>query len=194
LAVNAGVDAIGLNFWHASKRVVTVAQAREVCAQLPPFVTVVALFVNAEQAEIEQILQQVPVDLLQFHGDEEPEFCRQFNKPYLKALRMRADIDVAAAAVKYSDANGLLLDAYREGVPGGTGERFEWQRIPLHLRGQITLAGGLTADNVAEAVAAVGPYAVDVSGGVERSAGVKHAQKIDCFVDAVTRADYRANG
>jgi len=193
LAVEAGVDAIGLNFWPSSKRVVTVAQAQEICAQLPAFVTVVALFVNAERTEIEQILRQVPVDLLQFHGDEEPAFCRMFSKPYVKALRMRSDIDLEAAAIKYSDASGLLLDAYRKGVPGGTGERFEWQRIPVNMRGQITLAGGLTADNVAEAVAAVAPYAVDVSGGVEQSAGVKHAAKISSFVDAVARADRSAS-
>lgn len=189
LAVNAGVDAIGLNFWESSKRFVTVTQAQQICAQLPPFVTVVALFVNADAAEIEQIIQRVPVDLLQFHGDEEAPFCRQFNKPYLKALRMRADIDVAAAAIHYSDATGLLLDAYREGVPGGTGERFEWQRIPLQLRAKITLAGGLTAANVAEAVTAVRPYSVDVSGGVEYSAGVKEAAKIEQFVAAVGAAD-----
>ena len=132
---------------------------------------------------------QLPVDLLQFHGDETPEQCQFWGKPYIKALRMKEGVDIAAELALYRSAKGLLLDAYRAGVPGGTGESFDWQRIPAQYCGQMILAGGLTPDNIAQAVTTVRPYAVDVSGGVEDSPGIKDAEKIQAFVAAVQQAD-----
>jgi phosphoribosylanthranilate isomerase len=186
VAVKAGADALGLVFYAPSPRAVDIEQAREICAAIPAFVTTVALTVNAEPELMEQILG-LPVDLLQFHGDETAEQCQRWTHPYIKALRMKGDADVAASLRQYSSAKGLLLDAYQPGVPGGTGERFDWQRIPAAYRQQIILAGGLDPGNVAEAIAQVGPFAVDVSGGVEASHGIKDPAKVQAFIDAVKR-------
>lgn len=183
----AGADAIGLVFYPPSPRHVTLEQAAAICAQLPVFVSVVALSVDMPVAELQTVLQQVPIDVLQFHGEESPEHCQQFGKPYLKALRVRPELDIDAAMQRYHGANGILLDAYRKGVPGGTGERFDWELIPVHCRSKIVLAGGLTPENVGEAVATVKPYAVDVSGGVEKAPGVKDAQKVADFIQQASR-------
>lgn len=187
-AVNAGADAIGLVFYPQSPRNVSIEQARAICAGLPPFVTVVALCVDKPVVEVQALLSELPVDLLQFHGDEAPEYCAQFGKPFIKALRVRSDVDVSQQIARYSAANGILLDTYRKGMPGGTGESFDWQLIPAAHRANIVLAGGLTPANVAAAIAAVGPYAVDVSGGVESAPGVKDAAKITAFIEQVNRA------
>lgn len=183
-AAAAGADAIGLVFYAKSPRAVDIEQAREILAALPPFVTAVGLFVDAERSELERILASVPLDLLQFHGDESVQQCEAFGRPYIKALRVKAGDDIAAQVARYPSAQGILLDAYVEGVPGGTGEAFDWSLIPQMLSKPLILAGGLRPDNVAEAVSRVRPYAVDVSGGVEASKGVKDVEKVDAFIRA----------
>jgi len=184
-AVEAGADAIGLVFYAKSPRAVTVQQARAIIAALPPFVTTVGLFVNASRCELGEILDAVPLDLLQFHGDESVADCEGWHRPYIKALRVKAGDDIAAACEAYPSASGILLDTYVEGVPGGTGEAFDWSLIPPGLRKPIILAGGLTPDNVAQAIARVRPYAVDVSGGVEQGKGIKDHARIHAFMQAV---------
>jgi len=183
-AVAAGADAIGLVFYAKSPRAVDIEQARAILAALPPFVTTVGLFVDAERSELECILASVQLDLLQFHGDESVQQCEAFGRPYIKALRVKAGDDIAAQAARYPSAQGILLDAYVEGVPGGTGEAFDWSLIPQALSKPLILAGGLRPDNVAEAVSRVRPYAVDVSGGVEASKGVKDVEKVGAFIRA----------
>lgn len=184
-AVEAGADAIGLVFYAQSPRAVTVQQARAIIAALPPFVTTVGLFVNASACELNETLDAVPLDLLQFHGDETPEQCEGYHRPYIKALRVKAGDDIAAACAAYASASGILLDTYVEGVPGGTGQAFDWSLIPQGLSKPIILAGGLSVQNVAQAIAQVQPYAVDVSGGVEKSKGIKDHDKIRAFMQAV---------
>ncbi|WP_068830128.1 phosphoribosylanthranilate isomerase [Pseudomonas sp. BMS12] len=183
-AAALGADAIGLVFYAKSPRAVTVEQARAIIAALPPFVTTVGLFVDIGRDELQQILARVPLDLLQFHGDESAEQCEGFGRPYIKALRVKAGDDIAAQVRSYPGASGILLDTYVEGVPGGTGAAFDWSLVPQELGKPVILAGGLHAGNVAEAVARVRPYAVDVSGGVEASKGIKDARKIDAFIRA----------
>jgi len=185
LAAEAGADAIGLVFYAKSPRAVDVRQARAIIAALPPFVTTVGLFVDASSCELGEILDAVPLDLLQFHGDESPAFCDGFRRPYIKALRVKPGDDIAARVEAYKDAAGILLDTYVPGIPGGTGEAFDWSLVPQGLSKPIILAGGLTAENVAEAIKQVRPYAVDVSGGVEASKGIKDAEKIRAFMRAV---------
>ncbi len=180
-AARLGADAIGLVFYNKSPRAVTPKQAAEIAAALPPFVSIVGLFVDPDPVNVEVVLAQVSLDLIQFHGNETPEFCASFGRPYLKAVRMREGVDLAAERERYSDARGLLLDTYQSGTPGGTGEAFEWDRVPEDLAASIVLAGGLTPDNVAAAVKQVQPYAVDVSGGVEASKGIKDAAKLAAF-------------
>lgn len=188
-AVEAGADAIGLVFYPPSPRVVTPEQARAICAVLPPFVTVTALFVDAAEAAVRGLLDRLPIDLLQFHGDEPPAYCECFRRPYMKALRVRPELDLNGQAAGYRSAAALLLDAYRPGVPGGTGETFDWGLIPRDLGCPVVLAGGLNAGNVARAIARVRPYAVDVSGGVERAKGIKDKAKIEAFMNEVSCAE-----
>ncbi len=183
-AVTLGADALGLVFYAASPRAVTVSQAQAIVAALPPFVTPVGLFVDAPAAQVHEVLAAVPLALLQFHGEESPAYCAAFQRPYLKALRMRPTLDLHQAASAYATAQGLLLDTYVPGVKGGTGLVFDWQQIPRGVSKPLVLAGGLTADNVAEAIATVQPYAVDVSGGVEASKGVKDPAKMAAFIQA----------
>lgn len=185
VAAEAGADAIGLVFYDRSPRAVSVQQARAIIAALPPFVTTVGLFVNASRCEIGEILDAVPLDLLQFHGDETSAQCEGHGRPYIKALRVRPGEDIAACCAEYNQASGILLDTYVPGVPGGTGEAFDWSLVPADLGKPVILAGGLTADNVRAAIAQVSPYAVDVSGGVEASKGVKDAEKIRAFIREV---------
>jgi len=181
-AVDAGADAIGLVFYDLSPRCVEIEQAAKIQKALPPFVTTVALFVNPELDLVESVIEQVKIDVLQFHGDETPAFCEQFSRPYFKALRMKEGIDLYAECERYDSAQALLLDAYKPGVPGGTGETFDWARIPKDLSKAVILAGGLEPGNVAEAIEQVQPYAVDVSGGVEAKKGFKDAEKVIQFV------------
>ncbi len=184
-AADLGADAIGLVFFSGSKRAVDVAQAQAVVRTLPPLVSAVGLFVNADAAEVAAVLQQVPLDVLQFHGDETAAFCRQFARPYIKAVRVAAAADIDAAARDFTDARALLLDAAVPGQYGGTGQRFDWQLLPAQMPMPWLLAGGLDADNVAQAIAQSGAVAVDVSGGVESAPGIKDAAKMAAFIRQV---------
>ena len=188
-AVNAGADAIGLVFYAPSPRCVTIAQAQQIVAALPPFVSVVALFVNATTAEIESIVAQVSVDIVQFHGDETPALCEQIseqiNLPYYKAIRVKAESNLLQYAQEFASAKALLLDTYTDAAFGGTGQVFDWNLIPKNMTKPIILAGGLVPENVALAITQVRPYAVDVSGGVESAKGIKDTAKIIAFMHAV---------
>ena len=186
-AAELGADAIGLVFYASSPRAVGIETAQAICKALPPFVSKVGLFVNAPRAEIQQVLEKVPLDVLQFHGDEAPADCEGFGRPYIKALRMAAGIDVLAALKQFPGASGILLDSYQAGVPGGTGQTFDWSRVPTHLRQAVILAGGLNPQNVAKAIEQVRPYAVDVSGGVEVTKGIKDRDKMTAFMNEVQR-------
>ncbi len=188
-AAKCGADAIGLVFYERSPRHISVAQAKQLSAVLPPFVTVVGLFVNAEAAFVREVLEHVPLDLLQFHGDESSRYCAQFNKPFLKAIRIKAGVDLLQCASDFHSAKGLLLDAHVEGVPGGTGTAFDWKLIPGKLSLPVILSGGLDEKNVAAAIKQVRPYAVDVSSGVETSKGIKDAAKIAAFIQEVNQID-----
>ncbi len=187
-AVRLGAHAIGLVFYAPSPRAVTADQARAIVEALPPFVTAVGLFVNADAATVRSTLAAVPLQLLQFHGDETPEYCAAFGVPYLKAVRVRPGVDLLQYAQNFHGARGLLLDAYVEGVRGGTGATFDWALIPRSLPLPVVLSGGLDADNVEAAVRAVRPWAVDVSSGVESAKGIKDAAKIEAFMNGVRNA------
>ena len=187
-AVDLGADALGFVFYPPSPRYLTAARAAELVRQVPPFVTAVGLFVNAEAAAVERVLDSVPLQLLQFHGDEDGAYCRQFGRPYIKAARMRPGIDLLEYAASFPDACGLLLDAYVEAY-GGAGQVFDWRLIPDGLPLPLVLSGGLDASNVEAAVRAVRPWAVDVSSGVECCKGIKDARKIAAFITGVRNAN-----
>jgi len=191
VAVAAGADAIGLVFYAPSPRAVDLQVAQEIAQSVPAFVTVVGLFVDASAETVEQTLASVPLDLLQFHGAETQAFCSQFKRPWIKALRMKSGIDLAQLSANYAQARGILLDTWKEGVPGGTGTVFDWSLASGQLPAPIILAGGLTPENVRTAIDTVKPFAVDVSGGVESAPGIKDAQKIERFISAVRGADER---
>jgi phosphoribosylanthranilate isomerase len=180
-AVAAGADAIGLVFYSKSPRNVGIEQAQKIAQALPPFVTCVGLFVNAEAAFVERVIASVKLTCLQFHGDETPAYCQQFQQPWIKAIRMRDEVDLTAESQRFNQAQALLLDAYKKGVPGGTGESFDWHKIPADLASHIVLAGGLNSENVGQAIATAKPYAVDVSGGVEARHGIKDQSKVSDF-------------
>jgi len=186
---SSGADAIGLVFYEKSPRHVTLQQAVQLAHAVPPFVTVVGLFVNPSVEYVREVLAQVALDVLQFHGEEEPAFCAQFGKPYLKAIRVKAGVDLVQCAARYAGAQGLLLDAFIEGSHGGTGESFDWALIPHDLALPVILSGGLHAGNAAAAIAQVRPYAVDVSSGVEASKGIKDAAKVASFINEVKQID-----
>lgn len=183
-AAECGADAIGLVFYPPSSRHVSIDRARAIAAVLPPFVTTAALFVNADAETIAEVVEQVGIDLIQFHGDECPDYCAAHRRPWIRALRMQDGLDLPQQAERFAAGRGLLLDAYRPGVPGGTGQTFDWSRIPAQLAGRIVLAGGLNPDNVSLAVRQVRPYAVDVSGGVESAPGIKDGDRMARFVEA----------
>lgn len=184
-----GVDAIGLVFYEPSPRYVDATTAKQIVASLPPFISVVALFVNADSSVVQRILSEVPIDVLQFHGDESATYCHQFPRPYIKALRMKPGLDLALSINDYRCAQGILLDTYQPGVAGGTGQVFDWQKIPVSVSKPIILAGGLNVDNVQQAIRFVKPFAVDVSGGVEARKGHKDAGKIINFCREVNCVD-----
>ena len=187
IAAEAGADAIGLVFYAKSPRAVSIQHARDIVAALPAFVTTVGLFVNASREELNDVLAGVALDLLQFHGDESPAECESYQRPYIKALRVKPGDDIAQLAAPYAKARGILLDTYVPGVPGGTGAAFDWSLVPSGLPQPVILAGGLSAANVQAAIEQVRPYAVDVSGGVEAGKGIKDAAKIRAFMQAVGR-------
>ncbi|MFC6673495.1 phosphoribosylanthranilate isomerase [Marinobacterium aestuariivivens] len=188
-AVDLGAHALGFVFYEPSPRHVAPEVAAEIIARLPPFVTTTALFVDAPPEQVAQVMALTGIDLLQFHGNETENDCVRFKRPYIKALRMKSGLDPEAAVAEYPSARAILLDAYRPGVPGGTGEAFDWSLIPQTLRSDIILAGGLGPDNVRAAVERVRPFAVDVSGGVEASRGIKDHNKMKQFIEEVARAD-----
>lgn len=185
----AGADAIGLVFYPESPRFVTPEKAREIARSAGPFVTVTALFVDADVPFIQSVIENVQPDLLQFHGGESPRFCEQFNRPYLKALRVRPGLNIESEINRYDSARGILLDTYRKGVPGGTGEVFDWDCVPQNPAVPIVLAGGLSPNNVRQAIEKVNPYGVDVSGGVESSPGCKDLTKVAEFIHEVQWRD-----
>ena len=189
-AVAAGADAIGFVFYPPSPRYLTPERAAELARRIPPFVDVVGLFVNADSATVLATCASVPLNLLQFHGDEDAAYCRQFSRPYLRAARVRPGLDLVEFAGSFPEARGLLLDAFVEGYGGG-GHVFDWTLIPPALPGHLILSGGLHADNVAAAIERVRPDAVDVSSGVESGKGIKDHAKIAAFVAAVRKADDR---
>ena len=189
-AAELGVDAIGLVFYPPSPRNVAIERAVEIVRALPAFVTAVGLFVDAEPAWIHEVLSQVHIDCLQFHGDESPEACRMYGKPYIKAIRMQAETELSRLESRYADAAGLLLDAYHPGVKGGTGSGFDWDLIPRESRLPIILAGGLSPENATLAVQQVRPYALDVSSGVESGKGVKDKAKMAAFIRKTNQVNY----
>jgi phosphoribosylanthranilate isomerase len=184
-AAQLGADAIGLVFYARSPRYVRVDQARAISAAVPPFVTAVGLFVDPAREEVESVLRGCLINLLQFHGDEAPDFCGSFGLPYIKAARVRPDTDLVQYLSPYHEAQGWLLDAYHDRLYGGSGESFDWKLIPRDLARPVILSGGLTPENVGAAVRQVRPWAVDVSSGVEAAKGVKDAAKIAAFVTGV---------
>ena len=188
-AASRGADALGLVFYEKSPRNVTLQKAMELMKGISPFVTVVGLFVNPTEDEVRSVLQCVPLDVLQFHGEEPAKFCASFGRPYLKAIRVRQGVNLVQYAADYAGAQGLLLDAYVEGTHGGTGESFDWALIPHDLPLPVILSGGLHADNVAMAIKQVRPYAVDVSSGVESAKGIKDSTRISAFINEVKNID-----
>ncbi|MFZ1444410.1 MAG: phosphoribosylanthranilate isomerase [Candidatus Dechloromonas phosphoritropha] len=187
-AVAAGVDALGFVFYPSSPRYVSPQRAAELAQRIPPFVDVVGLFVNESPEAVHAVCAALPISLLQFHGDEDATYCRQFARPYLRAARVRPGLDLVEFARAFPDARGLLLDAFVDGYGGG-GDVFDWTLIPPDLPGFLVLSGGLTATNVGEAMRRVRPAAVDVSSGVEMGKGIKDHSKIAAFVAAVRKAD-----
>ncbi len=186
-AARLGVDAIGLVFYSKSPRNVSIEKAKEIVAALPAFTSVVALFVDEDEAVIRKVLENVAIDCIQFHGDESPEACRLYGRPYIKAVAMQDGTDVNRLAKDYHNAAGLLLDAYHPKARGGTGEKFDWDLIPKDCDLPIILAGGLSPDNAAQAKKSVAPYALDVSSGVEADKGIKDAAKMAAFIKEVNQ-------
>lgn len=188
-AANAGADALGFVFYAKSPRYVTPEQAAEICQALPPFVTSVGLFMNADAEQVRATLDAVSLDLLQFHGSETPEFCRSFGRPYIKALGIQGLVDFAEQADQYPDALGILVDSHALGKAGGTGQTFDWKLLPKNYSKPIILAGGLNPENIAEAVRETSVYAVDLSSGVESSPGIKSKAKIDALMREVKHVE-----
>lgn len=183
VAIEAGADALGLVFYPPSPRFIDPEQAVRLAGMAPPFVSVVGLFVNAEAKQVSELLAAVPIHLLQFHGDEDEAYCRQFGRPYIKAARMRPGLDLLQYAASFPSAQAILVDAFVEGYGGG-GKSFDWNLIPNSMSKPLVLSGGLDADNVGEAIRRVRPAAVDVSSGVEAAKGIKDADKIRSFIAA----------
>lgn len=188
-ACDFGANALGLVFYPPSSRYVSVEQAAEIINALPPFVTVVGLFLNEEQYVIDNVLEKLPLSMLQFHGTESPAFCRSFERPYIKSVAMKSVADVQSYMAQYIDARGFLLDSNKSGGAGGSGELFDWSLVPGEFSSSLVLAGGLDCDNVAEAVFKVRPTAVDVSSGVESGKGIKDHVLMNKFIHSVRAAD-----
>lgn len=189
-AVAAGADAIGFVFYPPSPRSLSIEQARELVRHVPPFVTTVGLFVNEGPVRVRQVLDQVPLGMLQFHGDEDDAYGASFGRPWMKAARVRAGFDLLDYAARFPSACGVLVDAWVDGYGGG-GEVFDWTLLPQDFSVPLVLAGGLTPANVASAVAQVRPWAVDVSSGVEVAKGIKARALMEAFVAGVRKADGR---
>jgi phosphoribosylanthranilate isomerase len=188
-AASLGVDAIGLVFYAKSPRAVSLAQAATISSGIPPFMTKLGLFVDADPGVVREAIDAAALDLLQFHGRESARDCEGYARPYIKALRIGAGVDIRKLIAAYASASGLLLDTLVPGLPGGTGQVFDWSLIPADLNRPIVLAGGLTAANVGEAIRAVHPYAVDVSGGIESGPGIKDKDRMTKFIRSVNDVD-----
>ncbi len=184
-AANLGVDAIGLVFYDPSPRAVDALTAQRIVSALPPFVTSVGLFVNAVPETVREVLRRVPLDLLQFHGDEDPAYCACFARPFIKAVSMETAADPQAYACRFEAAAGLLLDTPSGNMRGGSGQRFNWDLIPPNIAKPIILAGGLNPENVAQAVRRVHPFGVDVSTGVESAKGIKNSDLMRAFMRGI---------
>jgi phosphoribosylanthranilate isomerase len=180
---------LGFVFFDQSQRFVSIEQAAEICREIPPFVTKVGLFVDAGEGEVRNVIEKVQIDLLQFHGNESPKFCQQFSLPYIKAIRAKSKEGILEIISAHSSAQGILIDSYVPGVPGGTGNTFDWSLVPAEYKSKIILAGGLNHKNIVDAITNVRPYAVDISGGVESSKGIKDREKIYQFMKEVASAD-----
>ncbi|WP_293006346.1 phosphoribosylanthranilate isomerase [Nitrosomonas sp.] len=185
VAIRSGVDAIGFVFWPQSARYIDPNVARFISANIPPFICTVGVYVDPDIAWVEETARVAKLNLLQFHGNETPEFCNQFSQPYIKAIRVKQDTDLLQYAERYSTAKGLLLDTYVADMPGGTGHVFEWDLIPKFLSLPLILSGGLNPANVSMAIQRTQPWAVDVSSGVEASKGIKDEKKIFAFMQGV---------
>lgn len=188
-AISSGTDAIGFVFWQQSPRNILPQQAKSITRNIPAFVTTVGVYVNPSADWVRETSTIANLNLLQFHGDEAPEFCDQFALPYIKALRIKEGVDLLECSNRYQNAKALLLDTYSANMPGGTGEVFDWKLIPSNLPLPIILSGGLTPDNVAQAITKVRPWAVDVSSGVEVSKGIKDINKISAFMQKVKNCE-----
>ena len=188
-AARHGADAIGFVFWDQSARSVTLTQAREIASRLPPFVSTVGVYVDPSPDWVEETAVTAGLSLLQFHGEELPDFCSQFRLPYIKALRVREGVDLLQYGKLYQNAKGLLLDTYTAGMPGGTGQAFDWGLIPTDFPLPLVLSGGLNPDNVMPAIKQVRPWAVDVSSGVEIAKGIKDVNKISAFMQGVKNCE-----
>ena len=188
-AVSLGADALGFVFYAPSPRYVDVARAAAIARELPPFVCKVGLFVNASAQEIDDACRRVALDVVQYHGDETPDDCARAPRPWIKAIRVRADLDIARECARYGQASAWLFDTFDDKLYGGSGKAFDWQLLPAHSRRPIILAGGLTPDNVGQAIRTTAPYAVDVSGGIEATKGIKDHDKMRKFIAEVKRCE-----
>lgn len=184
-AIELGVDALGFVFYPGSSRYVSIEQACELTKRIPAFVNVVAVLVNADKEFIHSLINEVPVQLLQFHGEESPDYCNQFNKPFIKAIHPRSTQSILDSEIQYNKACAMLMDTASQSARGGTGLSFDWQIIPPKLNKPYILAGGLNENNIKEAVTQCNPFAVDVCSGVEGSPGIKDHQKMSRFVKAI---------
>jgi len=185
---DSGVDALGLVFYEKSPRNVSIETAKSICANIPPFITSVGLFLDASKEFVNSVLASVPLDLLQFHGSETPEYCTSFNRPYIKVVGMKSisnEEEFANYANQYKDAKGFLIDSHATGKAGGTGKTFDWDSVPQSFKKPIILAGGLNPDNIADALNQASVYGVDLSSGVERKPGIKDKQKISKLMTAI---------
>lgn len=187
-AIRYGADAVGFVFWPRSARYIDPAVAAKITASIPPFIVAVGVYVDPDVAWVEETIRVARLSLLQFHGDETPEFCNQFSLPYIKAIRVKSDTDLLQYAKRYRGTSGLLLDTYAAEMPGGTGHTFDWQLIPSQLPLPLILSGGLNPDNVVSAIRQTKPWAVDVSSGVEASKGIKDEKKIFAFMQGVKQS------
>jgi len=188
-AVSLGADALGFVFYAPSPRCIDEARAAAIVRGLPPFLCKVGLFVNADAHEVERICRTVGLDVVQYHGDETPDACARSPRPWIKAIRVHAELDIAQECARYADASAWLFDTYDDKLYGGSGKAFDWQLLPPHSRRPIILAGGLTPDNVGHAIRTTAPYAVDVSGGIEAAKGIKDYDKMRKFIAEVERCD-----
>ena len=187
-AAELGADALGFVFYPKSPRFISPKNAKEIIKKLPPFISMVGLFVNQSKSEVEEVIKDCPLNLLQFHGDENESFCKQYNLPYIKAITMKSDVDLLKCIQEYNSAKALLLDTFSKVARGGSGEVFDWKMIPPNTLKPIIVAGGLTPDNVQTLLEVISPYGVDVSSGIEINKGLKDYKLMKKFILGVTNA------